>query len=291
MLDSKDSMKTFLNLLAAEPDISKVPIMIDSSKWEVIEEGLKCIQGKGIVNSISMKEGEAKFIEQAKLVKRYGAAVVVMAFDENGQADSYEKRISICKKAYDILVDKVGFLPEDIIFDPNIFAIATGIEEHNNYALDYIRATKWIKDNLPYAKVSGGGFAKRFQLAQLPNGSLELTRFDHELCELLACSGVLWRMPDHAFEQLDRAFDVTERIGQQAGQGEFGLRTLRRIVLDVEILAIQVGRALRFTERGENTGVLEYRGDVAAVDLEQRVEISRGAVSVFDLGAQAGALV
>jgi 5-methyltetrahydrofolate--homocysteine methyltransferase len=156
MLDSKAAMTRFLNLLASEPDIARVPIMIDSSKWEVIEAGLKCVQGKAIVNSISMKEGEAEFLRQATLCKRYGAAVIVMAFDEQGQADTYQRKIEICKRAYELLTQQVGFPPEDIIFDPNIFAIATGIEEHNNYAVDFIEATRWIRQNLPYAKVSGG---------------------------------------------------------------------------------------------------------------------------------------
>lgn len=156
MLDAEAAMVRFLNLIASEPDISRVPIMIDSSKWEVLEAGLKCIQGKGVVNSISLKEGKEKFIEQAKLIKRYGAAVIVMAFDEVGQADTRERKIEICEKSYRVLVDEVGFPPEDIIFDPNIFAVATGIEEHNNYAVDFIEATGWIKQNLPYAKISGG---------------------------------------------------------------------------------------------------------------------------------------
>ena len=156
MLDSKAAMVRFLQLIASEPDIARVPIMVDSSKWEVIEAGLRCIQGKGIVNSISMKEGEEKFRHEARLVRRYGAAAVVMAFDEKGQADTYERKIEICERAYRILVDEVGFPPEDIIFDPNIFAVATGIEEHNNYAVDFINATRWIKQNLPGAKVSGG---------------------------------------------------------------------------------------------------------------------------------------
>ncbi len=156
MLDGIEAMKTFLNLIAAEPDISRVPIMIDSSKWEVIEAGLKCVQGKGIVNSISLKDGELKFIERAKKIKRYGAAVVVMAFDETGQADSFERKIEVCKRSYDILVNQVKFNPQDIIFDPNILTVATGIEEHNNYAVDFINATRWIKENLPGAKVSGG---------------------------------------------------------------------------------------------------------------------------------------
>ncbi len=156
MLDSEAAMVKFLNLIASEPDISKVPVMIDSSKWSVIEAGLKCIQGKGIVNSISMKEGEAEFIARAQLCRRYGAAAVVMAFDETGQADTYQRKIDICARSYKILTEQVGFPPEDIIFDPNIFAVATGIEEHNNYAVDFIEATRWIKQNLPYAKVSGG---------------------------------------------------------------------------------------------------------------------------------------
>jgi 5-methyltetrahydrofolate--homocysteine methyltransferase len=156
MLDSKAAMVRFLNLIASEPDIARVPIMVDSSKWEVIEAGLRCVQGKGIVNSISMKEGVDEFKRQATLVRRYGAAAVVMAFDEKGQADTYERKVEICERAYRILVDEVGFPPEDIIFDPNIFAIATGIEEHNNYAVDFIKATRWIKQNLPGAKVSGG---------------------------------------------------------------------------------------------------------------------------------------
>ncbi|PJI99657.1 methionine synthase (B12-dependent) [Acidovorax sp. 69] len=156
MLDSKAAMVRFLQLIASEPDIARVPIMVDSSKWEVIEAGLRCVQGKGIVNSISMKEGVDKFKHEARLVRRYGAAAVVMAFDEKGQADTYERKIEICERAYRILVDEVGFPPEDIIFDPNIFAVATGIEEHNNYAVDFIEATRWIKQNLPGAKVSGG---------------------------------------------------------------------------------------------------------------------------------------
>ena len=156
MLDSKQAMITFLNLIAGEPDIVKVPIMLDSSKWEILEAGLKCVQGKAIVNSISLKEGEALFIEHAKLLKRYGAAAVVMAFDEDGQADTYERKTEICARAYQVLTEKVGFPAEDIIFDPNIFAIATGIEEHANYAVDFINATEWIHNNLPYAHISGG---------------------------------------------------------------------------------------------------------------------------------------
>jgi len=156
MLDSQAAMVRFLNLMAAEPEIARVPVMIDSSKWSVIEAGLKCLQGKGLVNSISLKEGEAEFRRQARLIRRYGAAAVVMAFDEQGQADSFARKTGICQRAYRILVDELGFPPEDIVFDPNIFAIATGIDEHANYAVDFIEATRWIKQHLPGAKVSGG---------------------------------------------------------------------------------------------------------------------------------------
>ena len=156
MIDGKAAMVRFLNLLAAEPDIARIPIMVDSSKWEIILAGLKCLQGKGIVNSISLKEGEANFIAQAKEILRFGAAVIIMAFDENGQADSYERRIEICERSYRILVDTVGFPQHDIIFDPNIFPVATGMEEHANNALDFFRATQWIRQNLPGAHVSGG---------------------------------------------------------------------------------------------------------------------------------------
>ena len=154
MLDSETAMTRFLNMIASEPDISRVPIMIDSSKWTVIEAGLKCVQGKAIVNSISLKEGEENFRNQAELLRRYGAAVIVMAFDEVGQADTRIRKYEICKRAYDILVYEIGFPAEDIIFDPNIFAVATGIEEHNNYAVDFIEAVADIKENLPHAMIS-----------------------------------------------------------------------------------------------------------------------------------------
>ena len=156
MLDGVYAMTKFLNLIASEPDISRVPLMIDSSKWDIIEAGLKVAQGKSVVNSISLKEGEERFIHHAKLIKKYGAAVIIMAFDEVGQADTYERRIEICKRSYDILVNEVGFPPQDIIFDPNIFPVATGMDEHKLNALDFFKATKWIKENLPYAHVSGG---------------------------------------------------------------------------------------------------------------------------------------
>src|SRR3989338_1059338 len=157
MLDSEKAMVKFLNLIASEPEISRVPVMIDSSRWPVIEAGLKCVQGKSVVNSLSLKEGEEVFKEQARKVRRYGAAAVVMAFDEKGQADSKDRKVAICTRAYKILTEDVGFPPQDIIFDPNIFAVATGIEEHNNYAVDYIEAARTIKKTLPHALVSGGG--------------------------------------------------------------------------------------------------------------------------------------
>ena len=156
LIDSEAAMTRFLNLIAAEPDIARVPVMVDSSKWTVIEAGLRCLQGKGIVNSISMKEGEALFLEHARMVQQYGAAVVVMAFDEQGQADTCERKVEICTRAYELLTRELDFPPEDIIFDPNIFAIATGIEEHNNYAVDFIEATREIKRRFPATHVSGG---------------------------------------------------------------------------------------------------------------------------------------
>ena len=156
LLDAKTEMTTFLNLIMSEPEIARVPVMIDSSKWEVIEAGLKCLQGKSIVNSISLKEGEDVFLEHARIIRQYGAAAVVMAFDEKGQADTAARKIEVCERAYRLLVDKVGFNPHDIIFDPNVLAVATGIEEHNNYAVDFIEATAWIKKNLPGAHISGG---------------------------------------------------------------------------------------------------------------------------------------
>lgn len=158
MLDGVYAMTTFLNLIASEPDIARVPIMIDSSKWEIIEAGLQVVQGKSVVNSISLKEGETEFIHQAKRIKRYGAAVIVMAFDEAGQADTFDRRIQICERSYKILVDIVHFSPQDIIFDPNIFPVATGMEEHRKNALDFFNATKWIRENLPHANVSVGVF-------------------------------------------------------------------------------------------------------------------------------------
>ena len=157
LIDGIHAMTTFLNLIAAEPDIARVPVMIDSSKWEIIEAGLQVAQGKSVVNSISLKEGEDIFKQLANKIMQYGAAVVVMAFDENGQADTLERRIEICQRSYDILVDEVGFPPQDIIFDPNIFPVATGMEEHRRNALDFFLATKWIRQNLPHASVSGGG--------------------------------------------------------------------------------------------------------------------------------------
>src|ERR1041385_6690236 len=157
MIDSEAAMTRFLNLIGSEPEIARIPLMIDSSKWSVIEAGLKCMQGKAVVNSISLKNGEEEFLRQAQLVRRYGAAVIVMAFDEQGQADNFQRKIEICGRAYNLLTQKAGFPAEDIIFDPNILTVATGLDEHRNYAVDFIEATRWIKKNLPGARVSGGG--------------------------------------------------------------------------------------------------------------------------------------
>jgi len=238
LLDSEEAMVTFLNLMAAEPDIAKVPVMIDSSKWTVIEAGLKCIQGKGVVNSISLKEGEEAFIEQAKLVRRYGAAVVVMAFDEKGQADTFARKTEICKRSYEVLTEKVGFAPEDIIFDPNIFAVATGIEEHNNYGVDFIEATGWIRENLPHAHVSGGvsnlsfsfrgneavreamhsvflyhAIAKGMDMGIVNAGQLAVyDKLDTELREL--CEDVVLNRRDDA---TDRMLDAAERWKGEGG--------------------------------------------------------------------------
>ena len=239
LIDGKEMMSRFLHLLQGEPDIARVPIMVDSSKWEIIEAGLKCIQGKGIVNSISLKEGEENFISQARHVMRYGAAVVVMAFDENGQAASYAEKIRICERAYRLLVQTVGFNPDDIIFDPNILTVATGIEEHNNYALDFINATRWIKQNLPGAKVSGGvsniSFAFRgnnavreamhsaflyhaclagMDMGIVNAGMLEV--YDEIPKELLECveDVLLNRRPDAT----ERLLDLAERFKGQGGK-------------------------------------------------------------------------
>src|SRR6266571_4071296 len=156
MIDSEAAMTRFLNLIGSEPDIARIPIMIDSSKWSVIEAGLKCVQGKAVVNSISLKNGEEEFLRQARLIRRYGTAVIVMAFDERGQADTFQRKIDICARAYELLTTRANFRANDIIFDPNILTVATGLEEHRNYAVDFIEATRWIKQNLPGARVSGG---------------------------------------------------------------------------------------------------------------------------------------
>ena len=226
MLDSQQAMTTFLNLIASEPDISRVPIMIDSSKWSVIEAGLKCVQGKAVVNSISLKEGRGEFLRQARLVRRYGAAVVVMAFDEQGQADTLARRVEICTRAYNLLVKEVGFPPEDIIFDPNIFAIATGLEEHNNYAIDYIDAVEGIRKALPHAKVSGGVSNMSFSFAATSPCARRCTRrfLYHAMKAGMAMGivnagqlGVYEEIPKDLLERVEdvlfnRRADATERL-------------------------------------------------------------------------------
>ncbi len=238
MLDSVAAMRTFLNLIAAEPEIARVPVMVDSSKWEVIEAGLKCIQGKGVVNSISLKEGEEKFIQQARLCRRYGAAVIVMAFDETGQADTFARKTEICKRSYDILVNQVGFPPEDIIFDPNIFAVATGIDEHNNYAVDFIEATRWIKEHLPHAMISGGVSNVSFSF----RGNNPLREAIHAVFLYHAIKAgmtmgivnagqlaIYSEIPEHLRERvedvvLNRRDDATERLLEVADQYQSGAK-------------------------------------------------------------------
>ncbi len=238
MLDSVSAMRRFLNLIASEPEIARVPVMLDSSKWEVIETGLKCLQGKSIVNSISLKAGEAEFLRQAKLCRRYGAAVIVMAFDEQGQADTYERKIAICKRAYDLLVNTIGFPAEDIIFDPNIFAIATGIEEHNNYAVDFIEATRWIKANLPYAKISGGVSNVSFSLRgnNPAREAIHTVFLYHAIAAGLTMGivnagmiGVYDEIPESLRERvedavLNRRPDATERLIEVASEFQSGAK-------------------------------------------------------------------
>jgi len=200
MIDGAAAMTRFLNLIQSEPDIARIPIMIDSSKWEIIEAGLQVVQGKCVVNSISLKEGEDAFVAQAKKIRRYGAAVIVMAFDENGQADTLERRIEICKRSYEVLVNKVNFPPQDIIFDPNIFPVATGMEEHKTNALDFFQATKWIRENLPHAHVSGGvsnvsfSFRGNNRVREAMHAaffvSWHQTRYDHGDCQSHHVGGV-----------------------------------------------------------------------------------------------------
>ena len=192
MLDGKEAMVKFLNLIQAEPDIAKLPIMIDSSKWDIIVAGLKTVQGKCVVNSISLKEGEDVFIDQAKIIKKFGAATVVMAFDENGQADTYQRRIDICKRSYDILVNQINFNPQDIIFDPNIFPVATGIKDHKTYAVDFFKATKWIRTNLPCVNVSGGGINGQVEAIRL-GISRALVELSAENRAALKVDGLIYR--------------------------------------------------------------------------------------------------
>lgn len=238
MLDSVAAMTRFLNLIASEPDIARIPVMLDSSKWEVIESGLKCCQGKSIVNSISLKEGEAEFLRQATLCRRYGAAIIVMAFDETGQADTLERKIEICKRAYVLLTTKIQFPPEDIIFDPNIFAIATGIEEHNNYALDFIEATRWIKNNLPQAKISGGVSNVSFSLRgnNAAREAIHTVFLYHAIAAGMTMGivnagmiGVYDEIPEDLRERvedvvLNRRPDATERLLEVAEQFQEGAK-------------------------------------------------------------------
>lgn len=235
MLDSKQAMIHFVNLVSGEPDISRVPLMIDSSKWDIIEEGLKRIQGKSVVNSISLKEGHAEFVERAKLCMRYGAAVIVMAFDEDGQADTYERKIEICQRSYDVLVNEVGFPSEDIIFDPNIFAVATGITEHNNYGADFINATKWITDNLPNAMVSGGVSNVSFSFRGNPIREAINSVFLYHAIQNGLTMGIVNPAMLEVYDDIpEEARDAIEDVMLNRNQGESGQEATERLMTIAE---------------------------------------------------------
>lgn len=235
MLDSKQAMIHFVNLVSGEPDISRVPLMIDSSKWDIIEEGLKRIQGKSVVNSISLKEGHAEFVERAKLCMRYGAAVIVMAFDEDGQADTYERKIEICQRSYDVLVNEVGFPSEDIIFDPNIFAVATGITEHNNYGADFINATKWITDNLPNAMVSGGVSNVSFSFRGNPIREAINSVFLYHAIQNGLTMGIVNPAMLEVYDDIPKeARDAIEDVMLNRNQGESGQEATERLMTIAE---------------------------------------------------------
>jgi 5-methyltetrahydrofolate--homocysteine methyltransferase len=293
MLDGVYAMTKFLNLIAAEPDIARVPVMIDSSKWEIIEAGLKVIQGKGVVNSISLKEGEETFIHHAKLIKRYGAAVIVMAFDEKGQADNYERRIEICKRSYDILVDKVGFPAEDIIFDPNIFPVATGMEEHKLNALDFFRATVWIRENLPHANISGGvsnvSFSFRgndkvreamhsaFLYHAIQNG-MTMGIVNPEMLEIY--DEIDTTLLEHVEDVLlNRREDATERLLELAEsyKGDF----------KVNEKAIQEWRSGSVQERLTHS-LVKGIDEFIEIDVEEARENSTKAIEVIEINLMAG---
>src|SRR5439155_5435172 len=242
MLDSEKAMHTFLSLVAAEPDIARVPIMIDSSKWSVIEAGLKCVQGKPIVNSISMKEGEQEFLRQARLARKYGAAVVVMAFDEKGQADTLERRTEVCARAYRLLTEQAGFPPEDLVFDPNIFAVATGLEEHARYGIDYIETVRWIRQHLPGARGSGG--VSNLSFSFRGNDGVREAMHSAFLYHAIAAGmsmGIVNAGQLGVYEKLDPALrelvedvifnrrpDATERLVEAAGRYKAGAREVTK---------------------------------------------------------------
>ncbi len=235
MLDSKQAMIHFVNLVSGEPDISRVPLMLDSSKWDIIEEGLKRVQGKSVVNSISLKEGHAEFVERAKLCMRYGAAVIVMAFDEDGQADTYERKIEICQRSYDVLVDEVGFPSEDIIFDPNIFAVATGITEHNNYGADFINATKWISENLPNAMVSGGVSNVSFSFRGNPIREAINSVFLYHAIQNGLTMGIVNPAMLELYDDIPKeARDAIEDVMLNRNQGETGQDATERLMTAAE---------------------------------------------------------
>ena len=287
MLDAEAAMTKFLNLLAAEPDISRVPIMVDSSKWSVIEAGLKCIQGKGIVNSISLKEGKEIFVEQARKVKKYGASVVVMAFDEDGQADTFQRKTQICERAYRILVDEVGFPPQDIIFDPNIFAVATGIEAHNNYGVDFIQATKWIKENLPQVKVSGGvsnisfSFRGNNALREAMHSAFLYHAIKAGMDMGIVNAGMLQvyaEIPADLLERvedvlLNRRADATERLVEFADQMK---HTGKKRVLDLSWREKEVGERLSYALVNGMIDYIEEDTELARQQFDRTLDVIEG---------------
>jgi len=293
MLDGVYAMTKFLNLIAAEPDIARVPVMIDSSKWEIIEAGLKVIQGKGVVNSISLKEGEEAFIHHAKLIKRYGAAVIVMAFDEAGQADTYERRIEICKRSYDILVDVVGFPAEDIIFDPNIFPVATGMEEHRRNALDFFLATKWIRENLPYANISGGvsnvsfSFRGNDKVREAMHSAFLYHAIQHGMTmgivnpEMLEIYDEIDKVLLEHVEDvlLDRRDDATERLLELAESYKGDVKTSEKIVQEWRNGSVQE----RLTH-----SLVKGIDEFIEVDVEEARQLAAKPIEVIEINLMAG---
>lgn len=301
LLDAKEEMTTFLNLIASEPEIARVPVMIDSSKWDVIVAGLKCVQGKAIVNSISLKEGEEKFLEHAGLIRRLGAAAVVMAFDEEGQADTYERRIAVCSRAYCLLVDEAGFRPSDIIFDPNVLAVATGMEEHDNYAVDFIRAAGWIRRNLPGAHVSGGvsNLSFSFRGNNYIREAMHAVFLYHAIHEGMdmgivnPASSVLYT--DIPADVLERIEDVV--LNRRSDAAERLIETAERLKAEKEVEKAGGTSASASAQQAWRSGTLEERltyaltkgiGDYLEEDLAEALEKYPKAVDIIEGPLMAG---